>query len=161
MIDLDLFRARIGLYNSNVRSGPNKFNKSGDSRPRRMWMFLILLSIGLPLFLSVGVLCSSNVHYSLNFHLDLENNSRQSLHKYPSLELSVQPRFSLILARNWNSIMKAINGNKTCINIAHWNGGSSHLAKSSKGKEKLRHVQFLINKYKADEQSHYLLWRKK
>ena len=150
MIDLDLFRARIGLYDSNVRSGPNKFNKSGVSRPRRMWMFLIFLSISLPLFISVGAVASSNVSHSFDHHLDLENNFKRSLHKLTSLESNIQPRFSSIFARNWNSTMKAINGNKTCINIAHWNGGSSHLAKSSKGREKLHHVKFLINKYNAD-----------
>ena len=46
--------------------------------------------------------------------------------------------------------MKATNGNKTCINVAHWNGGSSHLGKSSKGKEKLQHVKYLINKHNVD-----------
>ena len=46
--------------------------------------------------------------------------------------------------------MKATNGNKTCINVAHWNGGSSHLGKSSKGKEKLQHVKYLLNKHNVD-----------
>ena len=53
-------------------------------------------------------------------------------------------------ACDWNSYMKALNGNKTCIEVAHWNGGSSHLGKSSKGKEKLHHVKFLLSKYNLD-----------
>ena len=45
-------------------------------------------------------------------------------------------------------LTKAINGNtKNCINIAHWNGGNSHLGKSSKGKENLEDVKFLLNKH--------------
>ena len=47
--------------------------------------------------------------------------------------------------------MKAINGNiKNCINIAHWKGGSSHLGKSSKGKEKVEHIKFLLNKHNIE-----------
>ena len=47
--------------------------------------------------------------------------------------------------------MKSYNGNvKNSLNVAHWNGGSSHLAKSSKGKVKLEHVKSLISKYNID-----------
>ena len=53
-------------------------------------------------------------------------------------------------ARDWNLYMKALNGNKTCLDVAHWNGGSSHLGKSSKGKEKLLHVKFLLSKFNLD-----------
>merc|ERR1712240_45302 len=53
-------------------------------------------------------------------------------------------------ARDWNSYMKALNGNKTCLDVAHWNGGSSHLGKSSKGREKLLHFKFLLSKYNLD-----------
>ena len=59
--------------------------------------------------------------------------------------------FSRISPKEWNSEMKALNGNRSNrLNIAHWNGGSSHLGKSSKGKEKLQHVKFLLNKYSID-----------
>ena len=56
----------------------------------------------------------------------------------------------LLKTCEWNSYMKAMNGNRTCIDVAHWNGGSSHLGKSSKGKEKLNHVKFLLSKYSLD-----------
>merc|ERR1711867_415938 len=75
----------------------------------------------------------------------MEINVLPNLSPSPLMEQNYQ-----LKAWEWNSYMKAINGNKTCINVAHWNGGSSHLGKSSKGKEKLHHVSFLLNKYNVD-----------
>ena len=42
---------------------------------------------------------------------------------------------------DWNSFINALNGNiKNTLTIAHWNGGSSFLDKSEKGREKLSEV---------------------
>ena len=58
---------------------------------------------------------------------------------------------SIVNPLAWNAYVKAINGNiNNCINDSHWNGGSSHLGKSSKGKEKVEHVKFLLNKHNID-----------
>ena len=47
--------------------------------------------------------------------------------------------------------MKVLNGNiKNTITIAHWNGGSSSLGKSEKGKEKLLEVENLLTNHKID-----------
>ena len=47
--------------------------------------------------------------------------------------------------------MKMYNGNKSNIlNVAHWNGGGSFLAKSERGKEKLEHISHYLNTYKID-----------
>ena len=154
MIDLDLYRARIGQFDRKIRSGNYKNSfKYGDGKIPNLWMFLLALSIGtvcLPLFYSVGVFCSSSVSSIHNTYLNLRNSATYNIHNSPSLKASVQPSHSKLLARGWNSFMKATNGNKTCINVAHWNGGSSHLGKSSKGKEKLQHVKYLLNKHNVD-----------
>ena len=116
-------------------------------------MILFVLSIGtvcLPLFSFDGVFCSSSVSSIHCTYLDHRSIANINVLKSPSSKADVQPSHLKLLARDWNSFMKATNGNKTCINVAHWNGGSSHLGKSSKGKEMLQHVKYLIDKHNVD-----------
>ena len=77
------------------------------------------------------------------------------LHGYPMARQYTNVGFklsvTLFTSVSWNAYMRATNGNsKNCLNVAHWNGGSSHLGKSSKGKEKLEHVKYLVNKHNID-----------
>ena len=51
---------------------------------------------------------------------------------------------------DWNAKIKAYNGNRSMIRVAHWNSGSSHLGRSSKGREKLAQIQFLLEKHEVD-----------
>ena len=90
--------------------------------------------------------CRESLEYSYS-NLGLHRGMYEVKNLWPcnAMVRNYQPR-----ARDWNSYMKAINGNKTCLDIAHWNGGSSHLSKSSKGKEKLLHTKFLLSKYNLD-----------
>ena len=83
----------------------------------------------------------------LHTYLGPYRRAYEVINLWPSIMMvrNYQPR-----ARDWNSYMKALNGNKTCLDVAHWNGGSSHLGKSSKGKEKLLHTKFLLSKYNLD-----------
>ena len=160
MTDLDIYRARIGLNNLRKYGGnTNKINPkcSRVSKPH-LWKLLFIFTLGSVSFsmtmgqnclhlsnLSSGLLVERNSISHLSPGLLMEQNSL--LHLSPGLLMEQNYQLK---AREWNSYMKAINGNKTCINVAHWNGGSSHLGKSSKGKEKLHHVKFLLNKYNVD-----------
>ena len=47
--------------------------------------------------------------------------------------------------------MKALNGNiKNSITLAHWNGGSSFLGKSEKGREKLQEIKDILRDNNID-----------
>ena len=112
-----------------------------------------MFSIGtvcLPLWCSTGFFRSSNISPISSIHSEHRNNLYYNDLCTQSPKVGFQLFQSKLMARKWNSFMKAINGNKTCINVAHWNGGSSHLGKSSKGKRKLQHVKFLLNKHNVD-----------
>ena len=154
MTDLVIYRERIGRYVLRICGRNKSFKEKKCSRalswPRwRILLALALCSIGFCLALGMmrltGACRESWEHTYSNLGLnkgkcDVENLGR----------CIVRVRNYLPRAKDWNSYMKAINGNKTCLDIAHWNGGSSHLSKSSKGKEKLLHTKFLLSKYNLD-----------
>ena len=148
MTDLEIYRARIGLNNLRKCGGYKNNINSKCSRNTCLLVWKILFIFALGSF-SLSMTSVLNVSSGLLMERD------SILHLYPGLlrEIKSLPNLSpsplmeqnyQLKACEWNSYMKAMNGNKTCINVAHWNGGSSHLGKSSKGKEKLHHVKFLI-----------------
>ena len=52
---------------------------------------------------------------------------------------------------NWNKYMRSYNGNhRNVLNIAEWNGGSSYLGQSNRGKEKLENIKHIIKTYDID-----------
>ena len=52
---------------------------------------------------------------------------------------------------NWNKYMRSYNGNhRNVLNIAEWNGGSSYLSQSNRGKEKLENIKHIIKTYDID-----------
>ena len=52
---------------------------------------------------------------------------------------------------DWNFLMRMVNGNhKNTITIGHWNGGSSFLSKSEKGREKLNEIENYLYNQKID-----------
>ena len=116
------------------------------------WKILFIFALGSfslcttsVLDVSSGILMES--FRTSHLYLGLQREINGSLNLSPStlMEQNYQ-----LKACEWNSYMKALNGNKNSIEVAHWNGGSSHLGKSSKGKEKLHHVKFLLSKYNLD-----------
>ena len=75
-------------------------------------------------------------------------DSNHSVLREKGLEVNTAHDVERYESRIWNSYMKSLNGNiKQSINISHWNGGSSHLARSKKGKDKIKDIKFLLNKY--------------
>ena len=61
------------------------------------------------------------------------------------------PPSNMIGVKDWNSYMRALNGKiKNIVTLAHWNGGSSFLAKCERGKEKLREIENYLLLHKID-----------
>ena len=154
MTDLEIYRARIGLNNLR-KCGGNK-NNTNPKCCRNMsplfWKILFIFALGSfslcmtsVLDVSSGILMESFRTSHLYLRLQREINGSLNLSPSTLMEQNYQ-----LKACEWNSYMKALNGNKNSIEVAHWNGGSSHLGKSSKGKEKLHHVKFLLSKYNLD-----------
>ena len=137
MIDPVYYRIRIGNFNlrrGNVKSPKRKENLKCNVPPPR---YFILLCLGL-LLPTVVLNCGLNIQSggcasskSYNGHISICLDSKEN---------TLMSAFVCII--DWNSYMKAINGNiKNTISIAHWNGGSSFLGKSEKGREKLNEVE--------------------
>ena len=127
MTDLDIYRARIGLYNLG-NCGENKSNINGNcSRDmgfllRRIILVLVLGSICLYMSLEMDV-SSEAWRESLRLsHLLLgrQRDTIEVLNLWPSTLMGQNYQLK---ARDWNSYMKAMNGNETCLDVAHWNGG--------------------------------------
>ena len=153
MIDVDTFRARVGQFNSKTCVGyRNKaklqFCREKEQRCGKVVGVLVLASVIL-IMIAIG-----DVSYGDRAGRDCFYDVVQGLPNLgnflPFLRGPIRAQNYQLKASDWNAYMKAINGNKTCIDVAHWNGGSSHLGKSSKGREKLLHARFLLSKYNVD-----------
>ena len=152
-MDLETFRARVGLFNlrkcvgyiknSKLRCCRNMTQKCGKILLILEAASLILVMIAIVDVYSGG-LVNNDSQYMDRGHLMLSNVLSDLVRGHMRVQ-----NYQL-KSCDWNAYMKAMNGNKTCIDVAHWNGGSSHLGKSSKGKEKLNHVRFLLSKYNLD-----------
>ena len=146
MIDLELFRARIGRYAS-VKIYFRKMKPSlvlCSLNGALLSIYLMMLAAGV-----LGlILLWFNTHL---FVMETKFNTNLDINYGPDIGFKMPiTTFNPI---TWNAFIKAFNGNiKNCINIAHWNGSSSHLGKSSKGKEKVEHMKFLLNKHNIDVQ---------
>ena len=146
MIDLVSYRVRIGLYNNKSCRSMKMKNKSRiNSLKMYYWRYIMILTAGI---FCVTLLCQTET--SPNF-CAVTTKEQHNFVSSRDLDVGLKILYSRLSPKQWNSVMKAVNGNRSNrLNIAHWNGGSSHLGKSSKGKEKLQHVKFLLNKYGID-----------
>ena len=123
MTDLNIYRARIGLYNLR-NCGGNKSNKN-ENCSRNMSYLLRRILLGLVL----GSIC-----FCMTLEMDVSVEAwRESLRlsqvwlgcQRDIIEvLNLRPNTRMgqnyqLKARDWNSYMKAMNGNKTCIDVAH------------------------------------------
>ena len=153
MIDLDTFRARVGQFNSKTCVGYGKKAKLQCCRDKgqqcgKVVCVLAVASIILIMIAFTDVSSGGgegrDCFYSVVQGLPTLGNI------LPYLRGPIRAQNYRLKASDLNAYMKAINGNKTCIDVAHWNGGSSHLGKSSKGREKLLHARFLLSKYNVD-----------
>ena len=146
MIDYQQYRARIGQYNvSGMKYRSKKYssnNCSGTMHRKAAMLIFVVGFVCLTLFIGGVVLSRLDIPNSNFNYTGLDGDI---------LDSGSKKLFFLHSAKEWNSIMKSLNGNtKNSLNVAHWNGGSSYLAKSSKGKEKMEHIKFLLNKYNID-----------
>ena len=151
MIDLEIYRVSIGQFNVKlcVRYGKRaKVQCCRNYGQQRGTIVYVLVVASLILATTVGVSRGSSEERDGQQSWDLGLSTLGKLLSYPSGLITVQ-NYQLKIS-DWNSYMKAIHGNKTCIDVAHWNGGSSHLGKSNKGKEKLLHTKYLLSKYNVD-----------
>ena len=139
MTDLEIYRARIGLNNLRKCGGYTNNNNSNCSRNTCLlvWKILFIFALGSFSFsmttvqnLSSGFLMERYSISHLSPGLLMEPNRSSNLSPSPLMEQNYQ-----LKACEWNSYMKAMNGNKTCINVAHWNGGSSHLGNPAREKK--------------------------
>ena len=151
---LEIFRARIGLFNLRKCVGYGKKSKLQCCRNMsrqcgKILLILVAASFSLAMIAIVDVSSGGLVEKDCKYNSDpghlILSNVRPDITRGHRRVQNYQ-----LKSRDWNSYMKALNGNRTCIDVAHWNGGSSHLGKSSKGKEKLNHVRYLLSKYNLD-----------
>ena len=141
-MELEIYRARIGLYNLRKCVGYKKNTKLQCciNMSRQCGKILYILEAAFFILTMIVIVdVSSGGLVEIDCHLDpgllrLSNNL-PNLARGPLRVQNYQ-----LKTCDWNSYMKAMNGNRTCIDVAHWNGGSSHLGKSSKGQEKLEHM---------------------
>ena len=153
MIDLDTFRARVGQYNSKTYVGYRNRAKLQCCREteKQCGKVVGVLAVASVILIMIAIV---DVSYEDRAGRDCFYNGVQGLPNLgnflPFLKGPIRVQNYRLKTRDWNAYMKAINGNKTCIDVAHWNGGSSHLGKSSKGREKLLHARFLLSKYNVD-----------
>ena len=144
MIDLELYRARIGQYTS-VKICVRKMKPSlvlcSQNGALLSFYLMMLATVVLGLIL---------LWFNTNqWILETKFNTKLEIEYGPDIGFKMP--ITTLNPIAWNALMMAINGNiKNCINIAHWKGGSSHLGKSSKGKEKVEHAKFLLNKHNID-----------
>ena len=138
MTDLEIYRERIGRHILRKIGGNKGFKSTNCSRiwsylSWRAFLALTLSFVCLCLILVLLMLTRACIENWRDLHKELGSDKRvyDVFNLWPSI---MTVRNYLPRARDWNSYMKALNGNKTCIDVAHWNGGSSHLGKSCKGK---------------------------
>ena len=146
MIDLMSYRVRIGLYKNMRCRILKKKNRNGiNGLNTHQWRYFMLLMARI---FCISLLCLTE--NSPKFCAVASKEQHNFVSSMVS-DVGLKILFSRLSPKQWNCVMKAVNGNRSNrLNIAHWNGGSSHLGKSSKGKEKLQHVKFLLNKYSID-----------
>ena len=154
MIDLEVHRARIGQFNLKICVGYGKKSKLQCCRNMsqqcgKIVCILVAASFILAMIAIVDVSSGGLVENDCLSHLDpgllrLSNNLLYLARGH------IRVQNYQLKTCDWNAYMKAMNGNKTCLDVAHWNGGSSHLGKSSKGREKLLYAKFLLSKYNLD-----------
>ena len=129
MTDLDIYRARIGLNNLRKCGGNTNNINSKYSRNTcpLIWKIIIIFALGSFSFsmtkgqnglrgshLSSGLLMERNNTSHLSPGILMELNRLSNLSPSLLMEQNYQ-----LKASEWNSYMKAMNGNKTCINVAH------------------------------------------
>ena len=143
MIDINLYRARIGQYNSKIYVKKMK----PDNVPTSLngVLLVLLLLVFITALLSLVILW-----FNTKLWIS-ETVQSYRIEENGGPDIGVKLSLFMVNPLTWNAYMKAINGNiKNCMNISHWNGGSSHLGRSSKGKEKMEHVKFLLKKHNLD-----------
>ena len=171
MIDSISFRVRIGMFASKYsawskNSAHSRNPHYGHQTLTRLLvytvpiiMYLVAMS-GLYICLNWELFGSGNhslvtntvtAHGDVTAHCEMAhqnvtahgNETAQILHYISSNSVTIS-----YVCMNWNLYMRSINGNtKNTLNIAHWNGGSSFLCKSDRGKEKLQQIEYNLTTY--------------
>ena len=154
MMDVDIYRARIGQFNlkkcvDNGKKCKLRCYRNMGQQYGKIGCVLVAASCILAMIAIVDVSsggleekdCLSRSDPGLLTLGNIVPHSARGSIRVKNYQLKIC---------DWNAYMKAMNGNKTCLDVAHWNGGSSHLGKSSKGREKLLHAKFLLSKYNLD-----------
>ena len=146
MIELVTYRARIGCFNLRRKCCRAYKTRCLDGTNYRGGSYLCGL-----LLLYIGIMTAVLVLDSELSKLTDPSNNVESRIGYISHQVSViaVKGFSNKVnwlscshcVSDWNSHMRATNGNtKTSVTVAHWNGGSSFLGKSERGREKLEEI---------------------
>ena len=167
MIDSVQFRIRIGSFDLGRISC--KANKSLNYNSKQV-DGVASFSLVLLLYLSLGFsLLYLDMYMKSSCGLTSVNSSNQSLVQEPytvncthfvlyvwingrGLGTKLYPPLFLPGVGDWNTYMRAINGNskKNTVTLAHWNASSSFLGKSERGREKLREIENYLHQHKID-----------
>ena len=147
MTDLEIYRERIGRYILRKIGGNKRFKSTNCSRilsylSWRTFLALTLSFVCLFLILVLIMLTGAYIKNWRYLHTDLGSDRRvyEVINLWPSI---MTVRNYLLRARDWNSYMKALNWNKTCLDVAHWNEGSSHLG----NREKVKRNSSILSSY--------------
>ena len=121
MIGVGLYRARIGQFyslKSNVRRRKTSIVSLNVNRA------LVCLSL---LMFAAAVFGMAALWFNTGQSI-LGSRLNTKLAPYYGPDIGFKLPITVVNPIAWNALMKATNGNiKNCINISHWNGGSSHI----------------------------------
>ena len=175
MISIDLYRQRIGRFNSNKYSVkkqlyPSDKNKSQNSKLYILLCILLLSTCGIETSARHSKSTNYNSGTSATYSLETSaiNGTSVSYVNRTSVTYGTSARMSVyendLYASNhkcsymntyhptiWNKLMHITNGNiRSYITMGHWNGGPSYLGNSLRGNDKLESIKEILSNNELD-----------
>ena len=152
MLDPMTYRIRIGTCSVKMCVKKRCLSRfSSNIHSYHLWKIGWTV-ISISLFTVIMLICALNLtHNNSNTEIhsaSYESNSSLKIEANLSNYIIVCYTFGI---SDLNLLMRMVNGNrKNTIKIGHWNGGSSFLSKSEKGREKLNEIENYLLNHKID-----------
>ena len=108
MIDLVSYRVRIGLYNNKSCRSMKMKNRSGiNGLKMYYWRYIMIIMAGI---FCVTLLCQTES--SPNF-CAVTTKEQHNFVSSMDLDVGLKILFTRLSPKQWNSVMKAVNGNRS------------------------------------------------